>query len=52
MTLEAKLKELEVYEKALLTYYPNLTQFERLQVSVSLMGCNTKEEAQRYLTKL
>ena len=52
MTLEAKLKELEVYEKALLTYYPSLTQFERLQVSVSLMGCNTKEEVQRYLTKL
>ena len=52
MTLEAKLKELEVYEKALLTYYPSLTQFERLQVSVSLMGCSTKEEVQRYLTKV
>ncbi len=52
MTLEEKLKELEVYEKALLTYYPNFTEFERVQIAVSLMGCNTKEEVQRYLTKL
>ena len=52
MKLERKLKELVTYENALQVHYPNLTEFERLQIAVSLMNCETKEQVHEYLTKI
>ena len=52
--LKNKLKELEVYEKHLTAHYPNLSQFEIIQIAVQLMNCNTKEEVKtvlNYVTK-
>ena len=52
--LKNKFKELEVYEKHLKSLYPNLSEFEVLQIAVKLMNCNTKQQVKdtlNYLTK-
>ena len=52
MNLKNKLKELDTYEKEVSALYPKLTQFEVLQIAVSLMNCDTKEQVHNYITKL
>ena len=49
MTLEKDLKDLDTYEKALKTQYPNITEFEILQIAVSLMNIRTVEDGKRFV---
>ena len=51
MTLEQKIEELEIYEKALKEHYPSRTEFERLQIAISLMNLETTGQIETYLTK-
>ena len=49
MTLKRDLKDLDTYEKALKQQYPNRSEFERLQIAVSLMNIRTVEEGKRFI---
>jgi hypothetical protein len=49
MTLQKDLKDLDKYEKALKTQYPNRSEFELLQIAVSLMNIRTVEDGKRFI---